>query len=284
MSSTFAVPPSTSPAEQLRREFAVAWGRIGASWGVAPSTATVQGYLLVTDGPLTEPEVRRALGMSHRAASLALVQCEEWGLIERAAATRRSGHRGPAAVAWSVVGDHWEWFRRVAAARKQRETDPLLPVIASCAEQAHESAVRDGGDPEMAVLGERLTGLLEFVRRFDRGVALFVRGDARAIEGLFAALDRLDSDTADRLWSMLAELGPDDVVRSLEALANLPPSSVRRLVTLADQPVLKKLLGVSYAALTRRIRHRRRPRPPRSWPLRPTHRTPRAAASARQPG
>lgn len=234
----------TSAAERLRREFAAAWGEIGASWGIAPSTATVQGYMLVSDGPLTEPEVRRALGMSHRAASLALVQCEEWGLIERADAPRRSGQRGPAAVAWTVVGDHWEWFRRVAAARKQRETDPLLPVIARCAERAREAASGERADPEMAPLGTRLTALLEFVRRFDRGVELFVRGDARAIEGLFAAIDHVDTATADRLWNLLGELDPEEVVRALEALSNLPPSSVRRLVSLADQPVLQKLIGV----------------------------------------
>jgi DNA-binding transcriptional regulator GbsR (MarR family) len=235
---------TASAAEELRRSFAVAWGKIGASWGVAPSTATVQGYLLVSDGPLTEPEVRRALGMSHRAASLALTQCEEWGLIQRAEAPRRSGQRGPAAVAWTVVGDHWEWFRRVAAARKQRETDPLMPVIASCAEQARSAAAIDGTDSEMAVLGERLGGLLEFVQRFDRGVELFVRGNARAIEGLFAALDRVDAATADRLWALLGELGPDEVARALEALAKLPPSAARRLVSLADQPVLQRLIGV----------------------------------------
>jgi DNA-binding transcriptional regulator GbsR (MarR family) len=114
VSSTF----EPSRAEALRRSFAQAWGEIGAAWGVAPSTATVQGYLLVSDGPLSEPEVRRALGMSHRAASLALAQCEEWGLIERAEVPRRSGQRGPAATAWNVVDDHWEWFRRVARARK----------------------------------------------------------------------------------------------------------------------------------------------------------------------
>ena len=59
MSSTFA-PEDASAAEELRRSFAAAWGSIGASWGIAPSTATVQGYLLVSDGPLSEPEVRRA--------------------------------------------------------------------------------------------------------------------------------------------------------------------------------------------------------------------------------
>ncbi len=240
MSSTFA---DASAAETLRRSFAAAWGEIGASWGVAPSTATVQGYLLVSDGPLSEPEVRRALGMSHRAASLALAQCEEWGLIERAESSRRSGQRGPAAAAWTVVGDHWVWFRRVAAERKQRETDPVIPVIARCAEDAREAAVVND-DPELAALGERLTALLEFVRRFDRGVEVFVTGDARSIEGLFAALDRLEPETVERLWRLLGELGPDDMARALDALGKLPPAATRRLIALADQPVLQKLIGV----------------------------------------
>lgn len=244
MSSTF-VPADGGPtaAEALRRQFAHAWGSIGAAWGIAPSTATVQGYLLVSDGPLAEPEVRRALGMSHRATSLALTQCEQWGLIERAEAPRRSGQRGPAAVAWTVVGDHWEWFRRVAAARKQRETDPVLPIIASCAAQAR-TAAGDGSDAELARLGHRLDALLDFVQRFDRGVEVFVRGDARAIEGLFEALDRLEPDSVDRLWRLLGELGPEDMARALGALGKLTPEAARRLIGLADQPVLQKLIGL----------------------------------------
>lgn len=239
MSSTFT---DATAAEELRRAFALAWGEIGAAWGVAPSTATVQGYLLVSDGPLSEPEVRRALGMSHRAASLALAQCEEWGLIERAEAPRRSGQRGPAAAAWSMVGDHWEWFRRVAAARKQRETDPVIPVLARCAEDAR-SAAAVNDDPELVALGDRLASLLEFVRRFDRGVEVFVSGEARAIEGLFEALDRLEPETVDHLWQLLGELGPEEMARALDALGKLSPAATRRLIALADQPVLQKLIG-----------------------------------------
>lgn len=247
MSSTFA-EPAASAAETLRRSFATAWGEIGAAWGIAPSTATVQGYLLVSDGPLSEPEVRRALGMSHRAASLALAQCEEWGLIERAETPRRSGQRGPAAAAWTVVRDNWEWFRRVAAARKQRETDPVLPIIEQCVlearSEAQAAAAAPGGETELERLGDRLEDLLAFVQRFDRGVEVFVRGDARAIEGLFGALDRLDPATVDRLWALLGDLAPEEMARALEALARLSPSSARKLIGLADQPVLQKLIGV----------------------------------------
>jgi DNA-binding transcriptional regulator GbsR (MarR family) len=227
-------------AEGLRRSFAEAWGEIGAAWGVAPSTATVQGYLLVSEGPRSEPEVRRALGMSHRAASLAIQQCEEWGLVTRATAPRRSGQRGPAATAWVVVDDHWEWFRRVAAARRERETAPVLPVIERCTALARQAA---GSDPEIARLGSRLEELLQFVRRFEHGVEAFVRGDARAIEGFFAAIAATDDETADRLWALIGELGPDDIGRALRSLSRLSPAAARRLIGLADQPVLQKLIG-----------------------------------------
>ncbi len=186
-----------SNVEEIRRSFARAWGEIGAAWGVAPSTATVQGYLLVHGGPLTEPEVRRALGLSHRAASLALAQCQEWGLVRRAATTRRSGQRGPAATAWEIVGDHWEWFRRVSAARLERETDPVLPVIERCVAQARAA----GDEGEDLLL--RLSHLLEFVQRFDRGVDLFVRGEPEAIARVFAVLERLDDRTVSKLWALV---------------------------------------------------------------------------------
>jgi DNA-binding transcriptional regulator GbsR (MarR family) len=224
--------------EEIRREFARAWGEIGAAWGVAPSTATVQGYLLAHGGPLTEPEVRRALGMSHRAASLALAQCEEWGLVERAEAPRRSGQRGPAAVAWVVVGDHWEWFRRVAAARRARETDPVLPVIERCVADARAAGA------EAQDLEARLAGLLQFVQRFDRGVETFVRGEPSAIERLFLALDGLPADSVDRLWRLIGVLEPEELSGALTALAKLPPPAVRRLVAVADSAAMRKLLGL----------------------------------------
>jgi DNA-binding transcriptional regulator GbsR (MarR family) len=232
-------------AEEIRRDFAAAWGEIGAAWGVAPSTATVQGYLLVHGGPLSEPEIRRALGLSHRAASLALAQCEQWGLVRRTAAGRRSGQRGPAAAAWEVVGDHYEWFRRVAAERKQRETDPVMPVIDRCARLAREAAGTEGADPELRELSDRLAALLQFVRRFDRGVELFVRGTPRAIEEAFIAMDRVDTATADRLWALIESMDADELTSALTALSRLPPAAVRRLVGLADQPTLRKLLGIA---------------------------------------
>ena len=68
-------------AEQIRRRFAEAWSQMGASWGIAPSTAAVQGYLLAHGGPVTDAELQQALGLSHRAIRLALQSCIEWGIV-----------------------------------------------------------------------------------------------------------------------------------------------------------------------------------------------------------
>lgn len=233
-----------TPAEEIRRRFAAAWGEIGAAWGVAPSTAAVQGYLLAHGGPLTEPELRRALGISHRAASLALRQCHEWGLIEPAPAPRRSGQRGPAAAAWVVVGDHWSWFRRVALIRKEREMDPALDAIERCAALAADAAREAGDDAAAADLRDRLAGLLDFARRFDRGIAIFVAGRASSIERLFEVLDRLDDATVSRLWALVDKLEAGELKDALDALASLSPAATRRLIGLADQPALRLLLGI----------------------------------------
>src|SRR3954467_845479 len=92
------------PAERLRLQFADAWGEMSAAWGVAPAIGRVHAYLMVRNEPLTEREIREALGLSHRAASLALTDAEVWGIVERVAEPRRVGRRGPAGTAYVAVG------------------------------------------------------------------------------------------------------------------------------------------------------------------------------------
>ena len=118
-----------SMAESIRIEFAEAWGEMGAAWGVTPAIARVQAYLMARHEPLTEREIREALGLSHRATSLALAEAESWGIVERVPEPRRVGRRGPAGAAYLAVGDHWQWFGRVIAERKIREGDPIVAVL-----------------------------------------------------------------------------------------------------------------------------------------------------------
>src|SRR5580765_759703 len=155
-----------APAEALRLRFAEAWGEMSAAWGVAPAIGRVHAYLMVRDEPLTEREIREALGLSHRAASLALTDAEAWGIVERVAEPRRVGRRGPAGTAYVAVGDHWQWFSSVIAGRKQREGDPIIAVLERTTLAAGEGAAAHPRDRELAALHEWLATFSEFVRLF----------------------------------------------------------------------------------------------------------------------
>src|SRR5207245_427429 len=143
-----------------RRDLADAWGDMGAAWGVAPAIARIHMYLLSGPGPLTEREIREALGLSHRATSLALGEAEAWGIAQRVPEPRRIGRRGPAGTAYIAVGDHWRWFSRVIAERKVREGDPAVALLEKSAMEAAEAAEGEPGDGELARLRDWVAGFL----------------------------------------------------------------------------------------------------------------------------
>ena len=220
------------PAELLRLQFAEAWGEMSASWGVAPAIGRVHAYLMVRDEPLTEREIREALGLSHRAASLALTDAETWGIVERVSEPRRVGRRGPAGTAYVAVGDHWQWFTRVIAERKVREGDPIVEVIARTAEQAAALASSHPDDGELAGLREWLVAFNAFVRLFDRSVGLIPKLAPRELERGMRLLGEVSDETVLRLVHLLGSLPDDDVLELVEALSRLSPTAARRATKL----------------------------------------------------
>jgi DNA-binding transcriptional regulator GbsR (MarR family) len=230
-----ALPPAapSKTAESIRLDFADAWGEMGAAWGVPPSVARVHGYILTHPGPLTEREVREALGLSHRAASMALAECESWGLIERVPDPVRVGRRGPSAIAYVKVGDHWVWFQRIAEQRKQRETDPVLPLIEAATARADAVAGETPDDREVVALRDWLTELHGFVRLFDRAVGVVARAESAEIARGFAVLARLSDESLDRLLRLLAELPADELATTLDAISRVSPATARRVLQAA---------------------------------------------------
>ncbi len=234
--AALANPPgrrATSPiAEEIRLELANAWGEMGAAWGVAPAIARVHAYLMARGEPLTEREVREALGLSHRAASLALAEAEAWGLVERVAEPRRVGRRGPAGTAYMAVGDHWRWFGRVVAERKVREGDPIIVVLERTLADANEALVLHPSEPELVRLREWLATFLIFVRLFDRAVGIVSRLEPTELERAVRLLGEVPDDTILRLVRLLDGLPDEDVLGLVEALSRLSPTSARRATTL----------------------------------------------------
>ena len=219
-------------AEAIRVELATAWGEMGAAWGVTPAIARVQAYLMARQEPLTEREVREALGLSHRAASLALAEAESWGIVERVPEPRRVGRRGPAGTASLAVGDHWQWFGRVIAERKVREGDPIVAVLVAKEREAAAALAADPGDRELASLREWLSAFLVFVRLFDRAVGLVPQLEPRELERSLGLLGRIPDSTILRLFDLLGGLPDQDVIDLVEALSRLSPTAARRATKL----------------------------------------------------
>lgn len=225
-----AEPPSS--AESIRLRLADAWGEMGAAWGVAPAIARVHAYLLTRQAALTEREVREALGLSHRAASLALAEAVSWGLVERVPETRRVGRRGPAGVAYQAVGDHWRWFGRVVAERKSREGDPIIGLLERAGEEAAAEVLAHPGDTELVALHEWLRTFLVFVRLFDRAVGLVPRLQPRELERGLRLLGEVGDETFLRLVGLLEGLDDKDVLDLVDALSRLSPTTARRATKL----------------------------------------------------
>ena len=229
-----SAPPTvpSSTAETIRLDLAEAWGEMGAAWGVTPAIARVQAYLMARQQPLTEREVREALGLSHRAASLALAEAESWGIVERVPEPRRVGRRGPAGVAYLAVGDHWQWFGRVIAERKIREGDPVVAVLEAKASEAAAAAAANPDDAELASLRDWLAAFLVFVRLFDRAVGIVPQLEPRELERSLQLLGRVPDGTILRLFDLLGGLDDDDVLELVDAVSRLSPKAARRATKL----------------------------------------------------
>jgi len=225
-------PNGSATAERIRLELAAAWGEMGAAWGVTPAIARVQAYLMARQEPLTEREVREALGLSHRAASLALAEAESWGIVERVSETRRVGRRGPAGAAYLAIGDNWQWFGRVIAERKIREGDPIVAILEAKEREAAIAVEAHPDDSELTVLRDWLSEFLRFVKLFDQAVGLVPQFEPRELERALGLLGRLPDATILRLFDLLGALPDADVIELFEAVSNLSPKAARRATKL----------------------------------------------------
>jgi DNA-binding transcriptional regulator GbsR (MarR family) len=227
-----AATPGSSRAEPIRLALADAWGAMGASWGVTPAIARVHAYLMARGEPRTEREVREALGLSHRAASMALDSALAWGVVEAVPEPRRIGRRGPAGVAYVAVGDHFRWFSRVIAHRKALEGDPIVAVLERTLRDAQSAAASAPDDAEVVALRDWLSTFLEFVRLFDRAIGLVPAVDPDRLQHVLDLLAKVSDTTILRLVDLLADLPDDDVLAVLNGLARLSPAAGRRATKL----------------------------------------------------
>jgi DNA-binding transcriptional regulator GbsR (MarR family) len=202
---------------------------------MTPSVARVHGYLLAAGGVLTERDVREALGLSHRAASLALGELEDWRLVERVDDLRRPTRPGPPAVAWRTVGDRWRWFQRVAEERRAREADPLQPRLAVCLSLADEAVQARPDDIEARRLRDWIAEIQGLATLFDRALRTLSRAETDEIARGFSVLARISDDTLDNLLRLFGSLPEDELAQTLESLSRTSPSTARRVMRAANR-------------------------------------------------
>jgi DNA-binding transcriptional regulator GbsR (MarR family) len=136
--------------------FVLHWGEMGGQWGVNRSVSQIHALLYLSERPLTADDIADTLGLARSNVSNSIKELLGWNLI------RRVPIRGDRRDHFEAETDVWEMFLRIAAGRKEREIDPAVAVLKTCAGDAD----RDPGVPVAA--RERLAAMLQFMEMMDR--------------------------------------------------------------------------------------------------------------------
>jgi len=117
------------------------------------------------------------------------------------------------------------------------EGDPVIAILEQCLVE-----VRQVDDADAERLERRLDSLLEFVREFDHALSGVLRADTAALRNMFTVLSALDDKDLDRLLTSLASVPADDLTKAATQLSHMSPSAIRRLLQLAGNPAVGRLL------------------------------------------
>lgn len=166
------------------------WAELATAWGVSPVLGRIHGLLLLGGQPMTAEEICDRLQISRASASVQLNAILDWGLA------RRIFVPGDRRQYYQADQDHWSWFRRAAIVRKRREFDPVVARLGEALATARSAAQ---GDPEIALLSDRLATLHRFVDEFFRGVGLVLEEE----EALLHYLLSLSTQDLDELRQVL---------------------------------------------------------------------------------
>jgi DNA-binding transcriptional regulator GbsR (MarR family) len=139
--------------------FVLHWGEMGGQWGVNRSVSQIHALLYLSERPLTADEIADTLGLARSNVSNSIKELLGWNLI------RRVPIRGDRRDHFEAETDIWEMFLRIAAGRKEREIDPAVAVLKTCAADAD----RDAG--VSVVARERLKAMLAFLEMMERWYA-----------------------------------------------------------------------------------------------------------------
>ncbi len=137
-----------SPAVE---KYVLHWGEMGTRWGTNRTVAQIQALLYLSPRPLRADEIVDMLSVARSNVSTSIRELQSYGLVKmtHVLGDRRDYFESP--------HDVWELFRIIIEQRKQRELNPTLSMLRSCAAEVEAETSTDD------ITKERIKNMLAFV-------------------------------------------------------------------------------------------------------------------------
>ena len=137
-----------SPAVE---KYVLHWGEIGTRWGTNRTVAQIQALLYLSPRPLSADEIVDSLSIARSNVSTSVRELQSYGLVKM---THMLGDRRDY---FESPSDVWELFRVIIEQRKQRELNPTLSMLRTCAVEVADDKETD------EVTKQRIRNMLQFV-------------------------------------------------------------------------------------------------------------------------
>lgn len=132
-------------------KYVLHWGEMGTRWGTNRTVAQIQALLYLSPEPMRADEICELLSVARSHVSTSIRELQSYGLV------RMIHVLGDRRDYFESIHDVWELFRVIIEQRKQRELNPTLSMLRSCAAEVETETETD------PVTRERIRNMLEFV-------------------------------------------------------------------------------------------------------------------------
>ena len=132
-------------------KYVLHWGEMGTRWGTNRTVAQIQALLYLSPEPLRADQICELLSVARSNVSTSIRELQSYGLV------RMIHLLGDRRDYFESINDVWELFRVIIEQRKQRELNPTLSMLQTCAAEVEAEKDTD------AVTKERIQNMLGFV-------------------------------------------------------------------------------------------------------------------------
>ena len=138
-----------TPAVQ---KYVLHWGEMGTRWGTNRTVAQIHALLYLSPSPMHADQICELLSVARSNVSTSIRELQSYGLV------RMTHMLGDRRDYFETFDDVWELFRVIIEQRKQRELNPTLTMLKSCADEVERESETD------PLTKERILNMLEFVQ------------------------------------------------------------------------------------------------------------------------